>query len=179
MLGNTQDHHPAAWLAPAAWLPALSAGAVVLGFLTLDHGANPILTALALAAFALALLLIIPPFIILKRHGNVRPGRSYMDTTTAVDRGPYAITRHPQYLGYMLLSTGFALLTQHWLLVVPAVLTCVGFAWQAVQEEHDLRESLGWPYVDYRQRIPRFNLILGLLRWLQQQRRDRAKARKG
>ena len=166
---DTQDHHPAAWLA------ALSAGAVLLGFLTLAHGTNPILTAQALAAFCLALLLIIPPFIVLKRHGNVRSGGSYMDTTTAVDRGPYAITRHPQYLGYMLLVTGFALLTQHWLLALPVVLTWVGFTWQALQEESDCRECLGRPYADYCQRGPRFNIILGLLRWLQQQRRERAK----
>jgi protein-S-isoprenylcysteine O-methyltransferase Ste14 len=165
---NTQDHHPAAWLA------TLSAAAVLLGFLTLDHGDDPILTATALAALGLALLLIIPPFIVLKRHGNVRPGGSYMDTTTAVDRGPYAITRHPQYLGYMLLTTGFTLLTQHWLLALPAVLTWVGFAWQAIQEERDCREHLGRSYADYCQRVPRFNIVLGLLRWLQQQRRERA-----
>ena len=137
MSTNAQDHRPAAWLA------TLSAGAVLLGFLTLDHGTNPIFTAAALTAFGLALLLIIPPFIVLKRRGNVRPGGSYMDTTTAVDRGPYAITRHPQYLGYMLLVTGFALLTQHWLLAVPVVLTWMGFTWQAIQEERDCRERLG------------------------------------
>jgi len=170
---NTQDHHPAAWLA------TLSAGAVVLGFVTLDHGTNPICKAAALVALGLALLLIIPPFIVLKRHGNVRPGGSYMDTTTSVDRGPYAIIRHPQYLGYMLLTTGFALLTQHWLLALPAVLTWVGFTWQAIQEERDCRERLGRPYADYCQRVPRFNLSLGLLRWLQQQRRDRAKKKQG
>ena len=166
---DTQDHHRAALLA------ALSAGAVVLGFLALDHGTCPIFKGIALAAFGLALLLIIPPFIVLKRHGNVRPGGSYMDTTTTVDRGPYAIIRHPQYLGYMLLIAGFALLTQHWLLALPAVLTWVGFAWQAIQEEHDCRERLGRPYADFCQRVPRFNLILGLLRWLRQQRRARAK----
>jgi len=169
MPANTQNHHPAALLA------TLSAGAVLLGFLTLDHGDNPILTALALAAFGPALLLAIPPFIVLKRHGNVLPGGSYMDTTTAVDRGPYAITRHPQYLGYMLLVTGFALVTQRWLLALPVLLTWVGFTWQAIQEERDCREHLGRPYADYCQRVPRFNIILGLLRWLQLQRRARAK----
>lgn len=166
---NSQDHHPAPLLA------ALSAGAVVLGFVTLDHGTNPIFTAIALAAFALALPLVIPPFIVLKRHGNVWPGGSYMDATTPVDQGPYAITRHPQYLGYMLLTTGFALVTQHWLLALPVALTCVGFTWQAIEEEHGCRECLGRPYADYCQRVPRFNIILGLLRWLQQQRREGAK----
>ena len=165
---NTQDHHPAAWLA------TLSAAAVVLGFLILDHGSNHIAKAAALAAFGLALPLIIPPFIVLKRHGNVQPGGSYMDTTASVDRGPYAVIRHPQYLGYMLLIAGFTLLTQHWLLALPAVLTWVGFTWQAIQEERDCRERLGRPYADYCQRVPRFNIVLGLLRWLQQQRRERA-----
>lgn len=166
---NSQDHHPAPLLA------ALSAGAAILGFVALDHGTNPIFTATALAAFALALLLIIPPFIVLKRHGNIRSGGSYMDTTTAVDRGPYAMTRHPQYLGYMLLVAGFALVTQHWLIALPVALTWVGFTWQAIEEERDCRERIGQAYVDYCQRVPRFNIILGLLRWLQRQRRERAK----
>ncbi len=90
-----------------------------------------------------------------------------MQTRTVVDRGLYAITRHPQYLGYMFFAWGFALLSQHWMAVLLATVGASLFYMQAVREERYCLAQLGEPYKQYLQQVPRFNIILGVLRLLQ------------
>jgi hypothetical protein len=74
-----------------------------------------------------------------------------MQTGAVVDRGVYAITRHPQYLGYMLLACGFALLSQHWLAILLAAVCVTCFYLQAVSEEEYCLAQLGSAYERYLQ----------------------------
>jgi protein-S-isoprenylcysteine O-methyltransferase Ste14 len=87
-----------------------------------------------------------------------------MQANAVVDRGLYAIVRHPQYLGYMFLACGFALLSQHWMTAVLAVVGITMFYGQAVREERTCLAAFGEPYARYRRQVPRFNAILGIIR---------------
>ena len=55
------------------------------------------------------------PILTFKKWGSVPKGQSYMKTTVLVDKGVYAIVRHPQYLAGILIAIGLTLVAQHWL----------------------------------------------------------------
>ena len=57
------------------------------------------------------------PMFTLRRHGRAPAGKSYMHATVVVERGPFALVRHPQYLGYMLFAATAALISRHWAVV--------------------------------------------------------------
>jgi protein-S-isoprenylcysteine O-methyltransferase Ste14 len=90
-----------------------------------------------------------------------------MQAGKVVDQSLYAITRHPQYLGYILLGSGFALISQHWVAVLLAFIGATFFYLQAIWEERYCLAQYGEPYAQYLQRVPRFNIIFGILRILQ------------
>ena len=114
----------------------------------------------------LAGVFIFGPFYLLTRHGGTKDSQTYMQAGIVVDRGLYAITRHPQYLGYIFLACGFALLSQHWVAVLLAVVGVTLFYLQAVREERYCLAQLGEPYEQYLWRVPRFNIVLGIMRLL-------------
>ena len=65
-----------------------------------------------------ALLFFFSIVIYFKREGKPGDGKSLMDTTVLVDSGTYAIVRHPQVLGSILLMSASILISQHWLSAV-------------------------------------------------------------
>lgn len=154
-----------------AWLASLVAILLLITNLFLERGDNAHLRVVGVVVLALAGVFIFAPFFLLLRHGRSRDGETYMQTGAVVDRGLYAITRHPQYLGYMLLACGFALLSQHWLTVVLALVGIAFFYLQAVQEERFCLAQFGESYTRHLQRVPRFNAALGIVRLLRQGRK--------
>ena len=78
-------------------------------------------------------------------------------TRTILDRGPFAVSRNPLYLGLIALDVALALL---WPSFWALVLTPVGFAalwWGAVApEERYLHEKFGDEYDDYCGRVRRW-----------------------
>ena len=150
----------------AAWIAALATvGTIVLAEF-LPRGDNAYLRGAGVCLLALAAVFIFAPFFLFRKHGRIEEGESYMQTRTVVDRGLYSIVRHPQYLGYMFLACGFAFLSQHWLVMVLAAVGMAAFYYQAVAEEKQCLVRLGSAYRQYMQRVPRFNLILGVFRVL-------------
>jgi protein-S-isoprenylcysteine O-methyltransferase Ste14 len=113
-----------------------------------------------------AIILMSFPIATLKKHGDVPPGGSYMQTARVVDRGLFALTRHPQYLGYVLFCTTFALLAQHWLVAGLGILAVACFYKHSIDEEQLMVAKFGEAYRDYMMRVPRFNILLGALRSL-------------
>ena len=93
-----------------------------------------------------------------------------MQTNVVVDRGLYAIVRHPQYLGYMLLVLGFICLFQNPIIGALGALAIALFYGQVVREERHCIQKFGKEYEDYVQRVPRFNFILGIIRVLARRR---------
>ena len=146
-----------------AWLASVVTISLIIVTQFLARGDDPYLRGTGAFVLLLAGVFIFAPFYLLTKHGGTKDSQTYMQARIVVDRGLYAITRHPQYLGYMFLACGFALLSQHWVAVLLAVVGATFFYLQAVREERYCLAQLGEPYEQYLGRVPRFNLILGII----------------
>jgi protein-S-isoprenylcysteine O-methyltransferase Ste14 len=87
-----------------------------------------------------------------------------MQATTVVDHGLYTVVRHPQYLGYMCLNVTFMLISPHWLIILVASVAMMLFYLYARQEEGRLIKKFGRGYQEYISRVPRFNILRGIVR---------------
>lgn len=104
------------------------------------------------------------PMFILQRQGEAPPGANYMQATRLVEGGLFAVVRHPQYLGYMGLNLTFILIAQHWLVLLLGLAAIALFYRHARREEEHLLQKFGHAYEAYMRRVPRFNLLLGVVR---------------
>ena len=146
-----------------AWLASAVTVSLIIVGQFLPRGDNPYLRGTGVFVLLLAGVFIFAPFYLLAKYGGMNDGRTYMQARI-VDRGLYAIIRHPQYLGYIFLACGFALLSQHWVAVLLAVAGVTLFYLQAVREERYCLAQLGEPYKQYLRRVPRFNIVVGMMR---------------
>jgi len=117
-----------------------------------------------------ALLFFFSIVIYFKREGKPGEGKSLMDTTVLVDSGTYAIVRHPQVLGSILLMSASILISQYWLSAVVGVPIIVCFYLAAVKEEKGLMVKFGDDYKRYMQKVPRMNFMLGIIRLLRRKK---------
>jgi protein-S-isoprenylcysteine O-methyltransferase Ste14 len=141
----------------------LSLSTIALSVILDVQGGGPIrylAPVFGVSGLCLALL----PFSTLRRYGEASPGESYMMTTTVADRGLYAVVRHPQYLGYMCLNVTFMLISPHWLIILLGSTAIMLLYLFALQEEKRLIKKFGEAYQEYMGRVPRFNIIWGLVR---------------
>jgi len=146
-----------------AWLASVVTIFLIIVTQFLARGSDPYLRGTGVFVLLLAGVFIFAPFYLLTKYGG-KDGQTYMQAGIVVDRGLYAITRHPQYLGYIFLACGFALLSQHWVAVLLAAVGATFFYLQAVREERYCLARLGEPYEQYLWRVPRFNIVLGMIR---------------
>lgn len=104
------------------------------------------------------------PFLTLHRHGRPAAGESYMATTAVVERGLYRVVRHPQYLAYLLFMAAFALLAQSRPVTVLAAVSALLLHLTTLAEERECAARFGTAYRAYLGRVPRYNVVAGLLR---------------
>jgi protein-S-isoprenylcysteine O-methyltransferase Ste14 len=125
------------------------------------------------AIWALGTVFAVWPIFALRSRGKVPDGKSYMETTTLVDTGIYAIVRHPQGgTAGLLLSAALALIGQHWLLVVLAVVGMALIYLDTFNADENCIDKFGEEYVRYMQRVPRVNFVTGLLRLLRSPKQE-------
>jgi protein-S-isoprenylcysteine O-methyltransferase Ste14 len=110
------------------------------------------------------------PIIHFKKHGGVARGDSYVKTTRLVDTGLYAIVRHPQFIAWPLMAVAVALVSQHPVVigmgVVAFAMACVDF--RAVDARNV--DKFGDEYREYMERVPGWNFVAGLWRWMRRLR---------
>jgi protein-S-isoprenylcysteine O-methyltransferase Ste14/membrane protease YdiL (CAAX protease family) len=97
--------------------------------------------------------------------GRLVLGRQYFVSTTIgaqlfvdhrlVTRGPYALVRHPMYLGVLLVGLGGVLLYRTWTMVFVSI-HFIGLMRRARQEEQVLAAEFGEQWQAYAQETPRF-----------------------
>ena len=102
----------------------------------------------------------------LRKRGKVPEGKGYMHTTILVDRGVYAIVRHPQYLAGILMGIALALIAQHWIVAILGAIVVLTTYIDTFEEETSCIEKFGEEYERYRERVPRVNFIIGIVRML-------------
>jgi protein-S-isoprenylcysteine O-methyltransferase Ste14 len=107
-----------------------------------------------------------------RKKGGVSRGKSYIHTTQLVDTGIYSVVRHPQYVTFMLWAIAGMLLFQHWIVVLLGVpifpLTYIDL----IKADKDATQKFGDDYKAYMKRVPRMNLLIGILRLLRQKRKQ-------
>jgi protein-S-isoprenylcysteine O-methyltransferase Ste14 len=119
------------------------------------------------AVWALGTVFALVPIFALRRRGGVPQGKSYMETTTLVDTGIYAIVRHPQSgTAGILLNLALVLIGQHWLLVILAAMGTALLYIDLIRADDVCIEKFGPAYADYKDRVPRVNFLAGILRLL-------------
>ncbi len=122
------------------------------------------LTVCGVFLLLLSLVFFVPPFFHLSRLGEAAEGQGFYATTKMVDAGLYSIVRHPQYLGYILLLFGLAFTDPHPIALSLAFVASIFLYVQCFQEERFCLEQFGDIYEDYMIRVPRLNLLQGLVR---------------
>ena len=94
-----------------------------------------------------------------------------MFSTVLVESGTYGIVRHPQYLGMILMMCASILVSQHWLFALIGVpLIVSGFTKFIKDEEEHLIAKFGDDYKRYMKKVPRINLLLGIIRLLRRRK---------
>ena len=121
--------------------------------------------------WAFGMVLVMSPIVMFPRRGGVPKGKSFVNTTHLVDRGIYAVVRHPQYTGgiYSIFITTL-LLYPHWLFGVLGVIGTAVIYMGCREEDQRLVEKFGDDYIAYMKRVPRTNFVLGFVRLLRQRR---------
>jgi protein-S-isoprenylcysteine O-methyltransferase Ste14 len=79
------------------------------------------------------------------------------DDQTVISTGPYAIVRHPMYVGVLIMMTGVPLALGNWMGLAFLVIALPALAWRIVDEEKLLKKDLPG-YVEYSQKV-RYRLV--------------------
>ncbi len=126
----------------------------------------------ALCCGLLGLLFIFWPMAATMKNGRLYQGAGISVGDEPVTQGPYAVVRHPHYLGYILVNLTFMLSNPYWPGILFGLAAVLCFYAYARQEEKRLRTAYGAAYgaayEDYMRRVPSFNAPLGVLRLLRQ-----------
>lgn len=154
----------------AVILTIAAVGQILLTILLYNQNGNTIIRNLGWVILWISAIFGWLPIITFRKWGKVPKGKGYTETTVLVDRGVYAIVRHPQYLAGILLGIGLSLIAQHWVVAILGVLVVVILYFDTFEEETAMVEKFGVAYEAYSQRVPRLNFILGILRLLRRTR---------
>ena len=73
-----------------------------------------------------------------------------------IRRGPYAIVRHPIYLGFMLATLGTAIAFAEWSGLLAFALIVLAWGYKARLEESAMIEQFGSEYEEYRRNVKGF-----------------------
>ena len=131
----------------------------------LETGYHIVLFTLGWVVWAAGMVLVMAPIVMFPRLGGVSRGKSFVHTTKLVDTGIYAIVRHPQYLGGILaIFVATLLLYPHWLFIVLGVPGSCILYWSMKEEDKYLVQQFGDDYVEYMARVPRMNIVAGVMR---------------
>ena len=131
---------------------------IIVGNLV-DKGNNSVLKIVGVSLLVLSVILWTAPIFTFKKYGNVEDGKKYFETNTVVINGVYSLIRHPQYLAYILLVSGFAFIYQNWISFTIAVFAIALFYAHSIEEEKEMLGNYPTSYKNYCENVPRFNLI--------------------
>ena len=88
-------------------------------------------------------------------------------TKVLIKHGIYKVVRHPLYLGWILsvfIATIF--LHQHWIFIVIGIFGIATIYLISIEEERSNNRRFGNSYKNYIKKVPRMNIILGIIRLL-------------
>lgn len=81
-----------------------------------------------------------------------------------VDTGLYALVRHPEFLGHILIILALILLTQFWVSLLTGFILVMLLYIAMIEEERRNLEKFGDLYEEYMKNVPRINLLSGIIK---------------
>jgi len=108
-----------------------------------------------------------------RKKGQVKKGKSYIQTTKLVDTGIYSIVRHPQFITWMVWAIAGMLLFQHWIVILLGIPIIPLTYIDLVRADKRLIVKFGDDYKQYMQRVPRANFFIGIIRVLRNKRKHK------
>ncbi|MCD6573904.1 MAG: isoprenylcysteine carboxylmethyltransferase family protein [Thermoplasmata archaeon] len=90
-----------------------------------------------------------------------------------VESGMYAFVRHPEFLGHILIIFALVIISQHWISLIVGTTLIILLCLAMIEEEKRNMEKFGDAYRDYRKRVPRINLIAGIIKQIYSQRENK------
>ena len=89
-----------------------------------------------------------------------------------VDSGIYGIVRHPMYLGAIIMFFSHIFLSQSWIVAIGTIVAIVCCYLIILSDEEQNIQKFGDDYRQYMKKVPRINLVLGVMRLLQRRKRE-------
>jgi protein-S-isoprenylcysteine O-methyltransferase Ste14 len=148
----------------ATILTMAAVGQIVLAVIFYDEDGNSFVINLGWVVLWISAIFGWLPILTFRRFGKVPQGKGYMNTTVLVDRGVYAIVRHPQYLAGILMGLALPLISQHWSVTLLGIVVVIIEYMDTVNEEASCIVKFGEAYRQYMERVPRVNFLLGIIR---------------
>ena len=103
-----------------------------------------------------------------RKKGQIRGSIS---KEALVESGIYAFVRHPEFLGHILIISALVIISQHWISLIIGVILVILLCFAMIEEEKRNIEKFGEAYKDYMKRVPRINLVLGIMRKMRENMR--------
>ena len=87
-------------------------------------------------------------------------------TTNVTDSGVYGVVRHPMYMGGMVMFLSHIFFGQNWIVVISTVVGVYCCYLLIQSEDQQNIEKFGDDYKRYMEKVPRINIIVGIIRLL-------------
>jgi protein-S-isoprenylcysteine O-methyltransferase Ste14 len=91
-------------------------------------------------------------------------GEKGISKETLVESGMYAFVRHPEFLGHILIIFALIFIAQHYVSLIIGAMLIILLCLAMIEEEKRNIEKFGDAYKDYIKRVPRINLLAGVIR---------------
>ena len=151
----------------ATFLTLAAVGQIVLSFLLYNEHGSSTVRNMGWGILWISAVFGWLPIFTFKKWGGVPKGKGYVHTTKLVDRGMYAIVRHPQYVAGMMMGLALAMIAQHWIVALLGAIAIAIYYLDTFEEEQSAIEKFGEEYKGYMESVPRANFVLGMVRFLQ------------
>ena len=151
---------------PSVLSTILFVSQIILGIFLL-----PEITQISMLAYIGTALYILSGFIFgmlpifeFREKGRVKKGKSYVHTTKLVNTGIYSIVRHPQYVTFVLFGISGMFLFQHWIVILLGLLIIPLTYIDLKKADLECVSKFGDEYIQYMQKVPQANFLLGIIR---------------
>jgi protein-S-isoprenylcysteine O-methyltransferase Ste14 len=138
---------------------ALLTNACLIVFSALDHrfGWSQVPASVSVVGDGLIVLSFVVYYFVFEENSYAASLIKTFEGQKVVSTGPYALVRHPKYVGDLFLVIGTPLALGSWWALVFVVLTILGLAWRILDEEKLLKKDLPG-YIEYTQKV-RYRLV--------------------
>ncbi len=96
--------------------------------------------------------------------------RAHRVKETLIQSGIYAYVRHPEFLAHMLIITSLTLMAQHPISAAIGLVLLLLLCIEIVEEDKRNMEKFGDAYRDYVRKVPRINLLAGIIKSARERR---------